>query len=112
MRDSDFLPQEANIDLVELQRAVLEDSVISAILFAESWRVGRNHPVAVGMLRLYGLPACPQDTCHVDKIGIRRKELTEGMQIVADPRMKARESDLPFDGKRVIFGGFEAFLGL
>jgi hypothetical protein len=36
VRDGDFLPQEANIDLVELQRAVLEDSVRTAILLPES----------------------------------------------------------------------------
>ena len=83
--DGDFLAQQTNIDLVELQRAVLEDSVITVILFAESWRIRRNHAVAVGMLSLDGLPACPQDTCHVDEIGVRRKELTEGIQIVAVP---------------------------
>jgi uncharacterized protein YbaA (DUF1428 family) len=33
-------------------------------------------------------------------------------KVMADPRLKVLESDLPFDGKRLIFGGFEAFLGL
>jgi hypothetical protein len=57
--DGDFVAQEANIELVELQRAVLEDSVITAVLFAEPWRISRNHAVDVGMLRLYGLSARP-----------------------------------------------------
>ena len=33
-------------------------------------------------------------------------------KVMADPRLKSLESDLPFDAKRLIFGGFEAFLGL
>jgi hypothetical protein len=37
------------------------------------------------MLRLDGLTACPQDTCHVHELGVRCKELTEGIQIVAIP---------------------------
>jgi hypothetical protein len=47
MRDGDFLPLEANIDLVNLQTAVLEDSVIRAILLAESRRIRRIHAVDV-----------------------------------------------------------------
>ncbi|WEX09530.1 DUF1428 domain-containing protein [Chelativorans sp. AA-79] len=31
-------------------------------------------------------------------------------KVMADPRMKAE--DMPFDGKRMIFGGFQPFLGL
>jgi hypothetical protein len=73
--DGDFLPQEANIDLIELQSAVLEDAVITAIRFAESWRISRNHAVAAGMLRLNGLPASPQETCHVDKTASGAKSL-------------------------------------
>jgi uncharacterized protein YbaA (DUF1428 family) len=33
-------------------------------------------------------------------------------KVMADPRLKVAESDLPFDRKRLVFGGFEAFLGL
>jgi uncharacterized protein YbaA (DUF1428 family) len=31
-------------------------------------------------------------------------------KIMADPRMTAEANPLPFDGKRLIFGGFEAIL--
>lgn len=31
---------------------------------------------------------------------------------MADPRLKGETSDMPFDGKRMIYGGFEAFLVL
>jgi uncharacterized protein YbaA (DUF1428 family) len=33
-------------------------------------------------------------------------------KVMADPRMKAVMENSPFDGKRMIFGGFESFLGL
>jgi len=33
-------------------------------------------------------------------------------KVMADPRMKSMTADSPFDGKRMIFGGFEPFLGL
>ena len=33
-------------------------------------------------------------------------------KIMADPRLKSDMSDMPFDGKRMIYGGFEAFLQL
>ena len=33
-------------------------------------------------------------------------------KVMADSRMKAVMEDSPFDGKRMIFGGFEPFLGL
>jgi uncharacterized protein YbaA (DUF1428 family) len=33
-------------------------------------------------------------------------------KVMADPRMKAVMEHSPFDGKRMIFGGFEPFLGL
>jgi uncharacterized protein YbaA (DUF1428 family) len=33
-------------------------------------------------------------------------------KVMADPRMKATMEKPPFDGKRMIFGGFEPFLGL
>ena len=29
-----------------------------------------------------------------------------------DPRLKDMDKDMPFDGKRMIFGGFKPFLGL
>jgi uncharacterized protein YbaA (DUF1428 family) len=31
-------------------------------------------------------------------------------KVMEDPRMKAMGSDMPFDGKRLIFGGFELLL--
>ncbi len=33
-------------------------------------------------------------------------------KFMADPRLKGMMSDLPFDGKRMIHGGFETFLEL
>jgi hypothetical protein len=83
--DGDVVAQEANINLVELRRTVLEDSVIRPISFGDFWRICRNNAVGVGMLRLYGLPACPHDTCDIDELSVRRKELTKGIHIVAVP---------------------------
>ncbi|UAL12124.1 DUF1428 domain-containing protein [Caulobacter segnis] len=31
-------------------------------------------------------------------------------KVMADERLKAYQSDMPFDGKRMIYGGFQAFL--
>jgi uncharacterized protein YbaA (DUF1428 family) len=31
-------------------------------------------------------------------------------KVMADPRMKHDPADMPFDGKRMIFGGFESFV--
>lgn len=31
-------------------------------------------------------------------------------KVMADPRLKAYEGAMPFDGKRMIFGGFESFV--
>jgi uncharacterized protein YbaA (DUF1428 family) len=31
-------------------------------------------------------------------------------KVMADPRMKADAADMPFDGKRLIFGGFKTWL--
>jgi len=91
--DGDVIPQKAHIDLVELNRAVLEDAVIRVIPLAESGRVSGNHPVGVGMLRLYGLSAFPQETGYADEVGIRRKQLTERIQIVAIPScLESRDS--------------------
>jgi uncharacterized protein YbaA (DUF1428 family) len=33
-------------------------------------------------------------------------------KVMADPRLKDSMSNMPFDGKRMIYGGFEAFLEL
>jgi uncharacterized protein YbaA (DUF1428 family) len=31
-------------------------------------------------------------------------------KVMADPRFKAMEGNMPFDGKRMIYGGFEMFM--
>ncbi|MFN3513743.1 MAG: DUF1428 domain-containing protein [Phenylobacterium sp.] len=33
-------------------------------------------------------------------------------KVMADPRLKGDVADMPFDGKRMIFGGFETFVEL
>jgi len=33
-------------------------------------------------------------------------------KVMADPRMKCDMENMPFDGKRMIFGGFESFMAL
>jgi uncharacterized protein YbaA (DUF1428 family) len=33
-------------------------------------------------------------------------------KVMADPRLKGDMSDMPFDGKRMIYGGFQTFLDL
>ncbi|ATU94813.1 DUF1428 domain-containing protein [Phyllobacterium zundukense] len=33
-------------------------------------------------------------------------------KVIADPRLKGDMSTMPFDGKRMIFGGFESFVEL
>ena len=33
-------------------------------------------------------------------------------KVMADPRLKADMSEMPFDGKRMIFGGFQPFIEL
>jgi uncharacterized protein YbaA (DUF1428 family) len=33
-------------------------------------------------------------------------------KVMADPRLKSDMSNMPFDGKRMIYGGFETFLEL
>jgi uncharacterized protein YbaA (DUF1428 family) len=33
-------------------------------------------------------------------------------KVMADPRMKHDMANMPFDGKRMIFGGFESFVEL
>ena len=42
-----------------------------------------------------------------------RKDRDEIMaKVMADPRLKGEMASMPFDGKRMIFGGFEPFLEL
>jgi len=42
-----------------------------------------------------------------------RKSRDEIMaKVMADPRLKGPGDDMPFDGKRMIFGGFESFVTL
>jgi uncharacterized protein YbaA (DUF1428 family) len=42
-----------------------------------------------------------------------RKSRDEIMaKVMADPRLKQGPEDMPFDGKRMIFGGFESFMEL
>ena len=42
-----------------------------------------------------------------------RKTRDEVMaKVMADPRMDAYQNSMPFDGKRMIFGGFESFMAL
>jgi uncharacterized protein YbaA (DUF1428 family) len=33
-------------------------------------------------------------------------------KVMADPRLKCDPADMPFDGKRMIYGGFESFIAL
>jgi uncharacterized protein YbaA (DUF1428 family) len=33
-------------------------------------------------------------------------------KVMADPRLKAGMENMPFDGKRMIFGGFQSFIAL
>lgn len=33
-------------------------------------------------------------------------------KVMADPRLKCDPANMPFDGKRMIFGGFESFVAL
>ncbi len=33
-------------------------------------------------------------------------------KVMEDPRLKGMDKDMPFDGKRMIYGGFVPFLGL
>jgi uncharacterized protein YbaA (DUF1428 family) len=40
----------------------------------------------------------------------RRDEIVA--KVMADPRMKGDMNDMPFDGKRMIYGGFQPFIEL
>ena len=42
----------------------------------------------------------------------RQKRDAINAKVMEDPRMKASMVDMPFDGKRMIYGGFESFLQL
>lgn len=40
----------------------------------------------------------------------RAKRDEVNAKVMADPRLKSDPSTMPFDGKRMIFGGFESFI--
>ena len=42
----------------------------------------------------------------------RQQRDTINAKVMADPRIKAIMADSPFDGKRLIYGGFQTFLEL
>ena len=42
----------------------------------------------------------------------REKRDAINAKVMEDPRLKAQMSDMPFGGKRMIYGGFETFLQL
>ena len=42
----------------------------------------------------------------------RAKRDEVNAKVMADPRLKGDTSTMPFDGKRMIFGGFESFMAL
>jgi uncharacterized protein YbaA (DUF1428 family) len=42
----------------------------------------------------------------------RQKRDEINAKVMADPRLKHDPKDMPFDGKRMIFGGFETFVEL
>ena len=42
----------------------------------------------------------------------RQKRDEINAKVMADPRLKHDPKDMPFDGKRMIFGGFETFMEL
>jgi uncharacterized protein YbaA (DUF1428 family) len=42
----------------------------------------------------------------------RQKRDEINAKVMADPRLKHDQKDMPFDGKRMIFGGFETFVEL
>jgi uncharacterized protein YbaA (DUF1428 family) len=44
--------------------------------------------------------------------GSREARDTASKKAMADPRLKKYENNMPFDGKRMIYGGFAPFLGL
>lgn len=42
----------------------------------------------------------------------REKRDEVNAKVMADPRLKSSMSEMPFDGKRMIYGGFQSFLEL
>jgi len=42
----------------------------------------------------------------------REKRDEINAKVMADPRLKGDENNMPFDGKRMIYGGFQSFLDL
>jgi uncharacterized protein YbaA (DUF1428 family) len=44
--------------------------------------------------------------------GSREQRDSTNAKVMADPRLKNEMSNMPFDGKRLIYGGFETFLEL
>jgi uncharacterized protein YbaA (DUF1428 family) len=42
----------------------------------------------------------------------REKRDEVNRKVMEDPRLKAQGNDWPFDGKRIIWGGFIPFIGL
>jgi uncharacterized protein YbaA (DUF1428 family) len=42
----------------------------------------------------------------------REQRASINARVMADPRLKAGMANMPFDGKRMIYGGFETFLEL
>ena len=42
----------------------------------------------------------------------REKRDEINAKVMTDPRLQQWQSDMPFDGKRMIFGGFQSFLAL
>jgi uncharacterized protein YbaA (DUF1428 family) len=44
--------------------------------------------------------------------GSREQRDSINAKVMADPRLKNEMSNMPFDGKRLIYGGFESFLEL
>ena len=43
---------------------------------------------------------------------LRQQRDAVNAKVMADERMKPHMTDMPFDGKRMIYGGFEPFLEL
>ncbi|MCA0316512.1 MAG: DUF1428 family protein [Proteobacteria bacterium] len=42
----------------------------------------------------------------------REKRDEINARVMADPRVKCEPADMPFDGKRMIYGGFKSFIDL
>ena len=45
---------------------------------------------------------------HAETAAVSKKVRDEGMKkVMADPRLQPDKNPMPFDGKRLIYGGFE-----